>query len=134
MITTPEGLVYQGEAQQVVVPAHDGEMGILPQHAPLIGEMGVGELRVQPAAGGATPALSFLVDGGFLQVLQDRVVVLATRAEAAEKIDAAAAEAELKSLQEEETPQGMTMEAREARARKIRTARAKVKIAEKSKG
>ncbi|MGH2627474.1 MAG: ATP synthase F1 subunit epsilon, partial [Anaerolineales bacterium] len=84
-ITSPEGVIHRGEASAVVLPALDGEMGILPRHAPLIGQLGVGELRVKPAAGGAEGR--FFVAGGFVQVLKDQVLVLATRAEAASAID-----------------------------------------------
>ncbi len=132
MITTPEGLVYQGEARQVTVPAHDGELGILPRHAPLIGELGVGELRVVSSAPGSKGA-SFFVEGGFVQVLRNQVVVLATRAKGASEIDASSAEAELRSLLEEEVPKGTGTEVREGRSKKIRAARARVKVAGKGK-
>ena len=79
-ITTPEKLVYEGTARMVVVPSSDGELGILPNHAALMSLLGVGELRLEAENGGQS---SFFVSGGFVQVADDAVNVLATEAEAA---------------------------------------------------
>ena len=72
-ITTPEGLVHQGGASTVVVPARDGELGILPRHAPLIAQLGAGTLKVLPDDGSGE--LTFFVDGGFTQVSSDQVQI-----------------------------------------------------------
>ena len=71
-IVTPERAVLEEEASLVVVPAHDGEIGILPGHARLIAKLGVGVLRVKTAAG----MLQMVVEGGFVQVADNRVSVL----------------------------------------------------------
>ncbi len=130
-ITTPEGLAYKGEALKVVVPAHDGELGILPRHAPLIGMLGIGELRVSPVH--APAGLSFFVSGGFVQVLRNRVSVLATRAEPASAIDPSRAEEEVRSLLAEGSPAGAGAEVRTARAEKLRAAKARSKIASRGR-
>jgi len=130
-VTTPEGLVHQGEARKVIVPALDGELGILSRHAPLIAMLGVGELRVTPAAGGES---YFFIAGGFLQVLKDRVVVLATRAEPQAAIDRAQAEDELRQLRADAVPPRSSIPAREARSEKIRAARARLKVATRRMG
>jgi len=89
-IVTPERPVFQGEADSVVVPAHDGELGILPRHARLLAALGVGELRT--TVDGAVHR--FFVEGGFVQVRADRVTVLCDRASRLEDLDPQAARAE----------------------------------------
>ena len=130
-ITTPEGLVHQGEASFVVVPALDGELGILPRHAPLIGQLGVGELRVRPASGKSEER--FFLSGGFLQVLNDQVLVLATRAEPSRAIDRARAEEELRKLKDEPVPAGSSAEVRDQHAERLRAATVRVKIASRAR-
>ncbi len=132
LITTPEGLIHRGEAAKVVVPAHDGELGILPRHAPLIAELGVGELRVtHPREAGAP--LSFFIDGGFVQVLRDRVTVLATRAEPLAAVDPAKAEEELRALLAEPQAAGAGAEARAARTGKVQAAKKRAALARKKR-
>jgi len=77
VVISPEATVYEGEAESVVAPAWDGELGILRGHAPLMALLGSGELRV--TRGGRTER--FRVEGGFLQVVDDVVTVLSERAE-----------------------------------------------------
>ncbi|HWP38303.1 MAG TPA: ATP synthase F1 subunit epsilon [Gemmatimonadales bacterium] len=72
-VISPERAVYDGEAMAVVAPAYDGEVGILPRHAPFMTLLGHGRLIVREAAGSA----SFAVRGGFLQVRNDVVRVVA---------------------------------------------------------
>lgn len=127
-ITTPDGLVYQGEGASVVVPAADGELGIYPLHAPLIGRLGVGELRVRPATG---DTLKFFLSGGFVQVLKDQVLILATQAQAGNAIAKKAVEAELESLRKEPLPPRTSIEARQTRSDRIRGLEKKLKIAAK---
>lgn len=75
-VITPERAVLDADADFVAVPLHDGEMGIKRGRAPIIAELGVGELRVEKPTG----AERFLVSGGFLQVLNNEVNVLTGRA------------------------------------------------------
>jgi F-type H+-transporting ATPase subunit epsilon len=72
-VISPEAAVFDGEADSVVAPAFDGEIGILPNHAPLMTVLGAGVLRVE--AGGTTR--KFDVQGGFLQVVNNSVRILA---------------------------------------------------------
>ena len=76
-VISPERTVFEGEADQVVVPAWDGEVGILRGHAPLLALLGQGELRIKQ--GGSEQR--FKISGGFLQVADDVVTVLSERAE-----------------------------------------------------
>ena len=78
-VISPERVVYEGEADGVVAPAWNGELGILRGHAPLMALLGEGELRIRH--GGTTDR--FHVAGGFLQVVDDTVTVLSERADAA---------------------------------------------------
>ncbi len=72
-VISPEASVFDGEADAVVAPAFDGELGILPNHAALMTTLGTGTLVVRT---GAT-VRRFRVQGGFLQVVKNRVRVLA---------------------------------------------------------
>ena len=82
-IVTPERLVYEDEVDSVNVPGIEGELGILPHHAPLLSILGLGELRIRK--GGAEE--SFAIVGGFVQVRPDKVVVMAETADLAAEID-----------------------------------------------
>jgi F-type H+-transporting ATPase subunit epsilon len=87
-IVTPERLAYSDEVDSVQLPGSEGELGVLPHHAPLISTLGVGELRIRK--GGAEE--SFAIVGGFLQVRPDKVVVMAETADLASEIDLQKAE------------------------------------------
>jgi len=128
-ITTPEELVFDGGATSVVVPAVDGEMGFLPRHAPLIGTLGSGELRVTESAGGAKRR--FFVQGGFVQVLEDRVTVLAVAAQSVEKLDAAAERRALERLSATRPAPGASIEARDEFQRAVDVAKLRVRLSER---
>jgi F-type H+-transporting ATPase subunit epsilon len=82
-IVTPERLAYSDSVDAVVLPGSEGELGVLPHHAPLVSMLGVGELRIRK---GGTEE-SFAIAGGFLQVRPDKVVVMAETADLASEID-----------------------------------------------
>ena len=82
-VATPERQLVRDEVAEVQVPAKDGYLGILPGHAPLVSEIGIGFLSY--TVGGRKRYLS--VHGGFLEVLPDHIRVLADVAERAEEID-----------------------------------------------
>jgi len=88
-IVTAERVVYSEEVDMIVAPGAEGQLGILPHHAPLMTTLQAGELRVK--RGGEEDTLA--ISGGFLEVRPDRVIVLADTAERAEEIDMARAEA-----------------------------------------
>jgi F-type H+-transporting ATPase subunit epsilon len=71
-VISPERCVFEGEADAVVAPAFDGEVGILPRHAPFVTLLGEG--RLTATAGSARR--SFRVRGGFLQVVDDAIRVV----------------------------------------------------------
>src|SRR5450830_1028375 len=82
-IVTPERRTFEGDVDEVIVPGSEGEMGILPHHAPLISLLGQGVLRVKRSG----QEEEFAIFGGFIQVRPDRVVVLAETADMASEID-----------------------------------------------
>lgn len=88
-IVTIERLAFSGDVDIVIAPGVQGEMGILPRHAPLITALNEGELRF--TQGGEEQI--FAIGGGYLEVLNDQVTVLADSAEKATEIDIARAEA-----------------------------------------
>jgi len=85
-VLSPERSLYDGDADAVVAPAHDGQVGILPRHAPFLTLLGEGVLSVQRRAGTSR----FHVAGGFLQVVTDVIRVVADAAEALPEPDGAA--------------------------------------------
>ena len=95
-VVTAERELYNGEADIVIAPGSEGELGILPRHAALLTTLKVGELVVK-LSGAEEP---FFVSGGFLEVSDNSVTVLAETAEHAEEIDQARAEAARRRAQE----------------------------------
>ncbi len=94
-VVTPEQTVVEAVADFVTVPLFDGEIGIGHQHSPMIGRLGYGEMRIRAA--GAT--VRYYVDGGFVQVEDDRISVLTGRAMLAADVDAEAAASQLAEVQ-----------------------------------
>lgn len=95
-IVTAERVVLSEEVDQVNAPTKDGRVGILPRHAPLLTILDVGELDIIKY-GQTTP---FAVSGGFMEVLPNRVTILADTAERADEIDESRAEAARRSAEE----------------------------------
>jgi len=95
-IVTAERVVYSEDVDAVIAPGIEGQLGILPHHAPLMTTLQAGELRVR--RGGEEDSLA--ISGGFLEVRPDRVIVLADTAERAEEIDMARAEAAKKRAEQ----------------------------------
>lgn len=88
-IVTSERTVFEGDVDMVTVPGGGGEMGILPHHAPVLSTLKAGELHVKTA--GQTQ--EFAIGGGFIDIHNNRVIILADSAERADEIDLARAEA-----------------------------------------
>jgi F-type H+-transporting ATPase subunit epsilon len=92
-LVSVERLLWSGEAQMVIARTTEGELGVLPRHAPLLGQLADGGVvRVQENGGGE---VTFAVHGGFLSVTEDGVSILAELAERAEEIDVGRAQAAL---------------------------------------
>jgi F-type H+-transporting ATPase subunit epsilon len=95
-VVTAERQLYSGEADTVLAPGTEGQLGILPRHAALLTTLKAGEMLIK--LGGAEEP--FFVSGGFLEVSNNKVTVLAETAEHAEEIDQARAEAARRRAQE----------------------------------
>jgi F-type H+-transporting ATPase subunit epsilon len=78
-IISPERTVYEGDAEMVVAPAWDGEVGVLRGHAPMLVLLGAGQMRIRSEGS----ERRFNVEGGFMQVADDVVTVLSESASAA---------------------------------------------------
>jgi F-type H+-transporting ATPase subunit epsilon len=87
-IVSQDRLVYEGDVDIVVIPGQEGEMGILPNHAPLLAILNMGVIKVRT---GSSEEI-FTVTGGVVEVQPDVVTVLANAAENVEEIDIARAE------------------------------------------
>jgi len=83
-IVTPERIVYTNEVEMVIAPALDGELGILPLHAPMVAALKAGEVRVKYDT---DQVEWFAISGGYLQVHEDKVVILANDAVSSSQID-----------------------------------------------
>ena len=130
-IVTPERRTFEGDVDEVIVPGSEGEMGILPHHAPLISLLGQGVLRVK-RSGQAEE--EFAIFGGFIQVRPDRVVVLAETADMASEIDVERAERARREA-ERVLEGGVTEPADLASARAaLQRALIRLKVAERDSG
>lgn len=94
-IVTPEEAIFSDEIDMLVAPGIEGELGILPHHAPLMTVLGIGELIIR----NGSDEQYLAIGGGYLEVQPDRVIVLADAAERAENIDIARAEAAKEAAQ-----------------------------------
>lgn len=96
-VATPERMLLKENVRQAQVPAANGYLGVLPEHAPLLAELGTGVL-VYELENGQRKWMSVI--GGYVEVGPDRIRVLANRAESADEIDLARAQAALKRAEE----------------------------------
>ena len=82
-VISPERSLFDGEAEAVVAPAFDGQVGILPRHAPFMTLLGVGTLVIRRGRGPGAESTRFHVAGGFMQVVGNVLRVVAGTAESA---------------------------------------------------
>jgi F-type H+-transporting ATPase subunit epsilon len=87
-IVTAERVVFSEDVDVVIVPGIEGQLGVLPHHAPLMTTLEPGELLVRKGG----EEFSLAITGGFVEVRPDRIIILADAAERAEEIDVARAE------------------------------------------
>ena len=127
-IVTAERVVYSADVDEVVAPGAEGQLGILPHHAPLMTILQAGELLIKKGAQEDILAIS----GGFLEVRPDHVIVLADQAERAEEIDAARAEEARKRAEERLKQKGAGFDEARAEAA-LRRAMVRLSVLEKIK-
>src|SRR5712692_7674801 len=129
-VVSVERSLFEGDVEFVIANGADGELGVMARHAPLMTVLKPGPLRIQEVMGGAEELL--FVGGGFLEVLPERVTVLADVAEHAEEISLERAEEARKRAQEklagtvteaEEVEMQQALAIAEARLRLARAAR-----------
>jgi F-type H+-transporting ATPase subunit epsilon len=125
-IVTPEKMAVKDVAEEMQIPGKNGYLGILPGHAPLITELGVGEISYRK--GGQTYFLA--VAWGFAEVLPDKVTILAETAERPQEIDVKRAE-ESKRRAEEALTNGKTEEDFTRAEDSLRRAETRLEVAEK---
>jgi F-type H+-transporting ATPase subunit epsilon len=126
VVVTPERAVLDEAVDFVALPMYDGELGVLPGRAPLIGRLGYGELRTRRGP----ETKRFFVDGGFAEVRADVVTVLTPRALRAEDINETAA---AQALEAAKAP-GATPEAQANQLKAQERARAQLRVARKGAG
>jgi F-type H+-transporting ATPase subunit epsilon len=126
VVVTPEATVLDKQVDFVALPLYDGEIGIAPGRAPLIGRLGFGELRI--GRDGASER--YYVDGGFVQVAGDVVSVLTGRAVPAGSIDAGAAAEQLSAARARKANGEELLDLRE---RLEKQARAQIRVAAHSR-
>ena len=106
LVVTPAALKFSGKAEIVVAPGAAGDFAALAQHAPMLSTMRVGVLRATVAAEGAGAdaaagkRVEFAVNGGFVQVLPNKVIALTDLALSADEINVNQARADLKRASE----------------------------------
>jgi F-type H+-transporting ATPase subunit epsilon len=123
-LVTPEKVAWSAPADFVVLPAREGEMGVLPGHAPFLVQLSAGEVRVTDK--GETKR--FAVSGGFAEIKDGVVSLFAETAEQAEQIDAARAEQALEKSKKVLKPGLDPMQLAEAEAA-IRRAQVRLRVA-----
>lgn len=127
-IVTAERIVYSEEVDAIIAPGVEGQLGILPHHAPLMTILQSGELVVRKGNDEDIMAIS----GGFLEVRPDRVIILADSAERADEIDTERAEAARKRAEQRLAEKPPDLDAARVEA-SLRRAIARLSVAERAK-
>jgi len=125
VVVTPEQQALNESATQVIVPAWDGETGILTDRAPLLVKLGIGVLRVDLASGSSR---RFMIDGGIAQMKDNKLTILTSQAVAAEDVDAEAARAQYAEAEARIPTDNAT---RDDRSRQMQRARVQQELAGK---
>ncbi len=123
VIVTPEEQTFDAQAKQVIVPAHDGQLGILTDRAPILVKLGLGALIIDTAEG---KRKVYFVDGGVAQMKENVLTIATTEATPVEELDAKQAEAELADATASRVNEKLPADLRE---RSIRRAKTKLAMA-----
>jgi F-type H+-transporting ATPase subunit epsilon len=129
-MVTPEKVAWSSEAEFVVLPALEGEMGVLPGHQPFIVQLAPGEVRITEK--GAVK--SFAVSGGFAEVKDDSISLFAETAELSDQIDAEKAHQALELAKAESTKSNLDPEQLAVIEASVRFAQVRVRVARRGKG
>ena len=128
-IVSPEGKILGEDVEFCVLPGYEGQLGILPNHAPLVSMLGPGEIKIEKNG----KASYFAVSGGFMEVSSNKVTVAADTCEAANDIDRQQALAAKNAAMEELLKATDSQFVAQART-KLKIAEIRLKIAEKAGG
>jgi F-type H+-transporting ATPase subunit epsilon len=127
-LVTPERILFDTKANAVELPAKNGYMEVLYGHAPLLAQLGAGDVRVHGGTEGGDQ--TYNVSWGFVEVLPDRVTILANDALKPEEIDVARAQQQLDRGQKEWNEAGDSEEKYAAALHRIAEAEAKLATAQ----
>jgi F-type H+-transporting ATPase subunit epsilon len=129
-LITPLSVKFDGEAELVIAVGTEGEVGILPSHAPYLTALRPGVLRANVSeAGGGTHRLELALSEGFMQALPGKVTILADAALDRDEIDIAQARADLAAAQEEQKAAGGDLPAQRRAMTKADYANARLTVA-----
>jgi F-type H+-transporting ATPase subunit epsilon len=125
-IVTAERLVYSEDVDLLLAPGVEGQLGILPHHAPLMTTLEAGEMVVRRGS----EEFSLAISGGFLEIRPDRIIVLADSAERDDEIDLTRAEAAQRRARERIESHSTDIDAARAEAA-LRRSMIRLKVAQK---
>jgi F-type H+-transporting ATPase subunit epsilon len=123
-------MVFSGEVNEILAPGIDGELGILPRHAPMITVLAPGEVLVKREG---QEDIFFAVSGGWMEVLPNQVTILARTAERSDEIDVQRAEA-ARARAEELLAQGVTREERAGLEMQLRRSQIRLRVGRRQGG
>jgi F-type H+-transporting ATPase subunit epsilon len=119
VIVTPEEQTFEADVTQAVVPAFDGQLGILSNHAPVLAKLGVGPMRVDLAGGGSR---HFLIDGGVAQMKGNSLSIVTDDATPATELSAESTRAKLAEVEAQQATDAKSLAARQHELRKAQAA------------
>ncbi len=133
-IVTPERAVFSEDAEEVVIPGMAGEIGVLPGHLPLLTSIGMGDLAVKY---GGDKVRHFFIEGGFAEILPNKVSVLTKACDGIDEIDIAearraleSAEKQMDELEERARTEEIEADARQRHQDALERARKRLLLAE----
>ncbi|MDR2344796.1 MAG: ATP synthase F1 subunit epsilon [Planctomycetaceae bacterium] len=134
LIVTPEKTVLDMESEFVVLPLYDGEFGVLPNHVPVVARIGAGDIRIyqsdQNQLQSPEDAVCFYLEGGFVEILDNNIVVMSLFAVPVKELDIEFAESQLQKAIDRPFH---TPELAKIREEQLYSRRARLKIAKKYK-
>lgn len=135
-LTTPQGKLLNIAASQVILPAHDGQMGVLPGRAPMVVKLGIGPLRVDVAdsSKGEGGSRQYLVEEGFAHMVGDKLTILTSGATAGETLTEGEAQSELTKAEQNAAAATTDQNERTRRQKRVERARVAVRMARSGKG
>jgi F-type H+-transporting ATPase subunit epsilon len=110
-VVSPDASLFEGDVRAARIPTSNGLIGVLPEHAPLLALLGTGVLSLESSAG---QKKDFIIHGGFLEIVSNKVTVLAGQAESIDKIDLEDAAGKLKEALEKPAHGDYAIQARQA--------------------